>query len=200
MSFSKEICQCVIRNAAVFESGLIDDVQKTLFTVINARLESRIRAIGGWHGRYELVSGAADETYFAPVSWPTSSDGRWRACYKLSETNEGNSYWLSSAIGVNDVKLCFVFWLHGGLGGHSKGEIERRLVTVANTDAVRAAGLVQGTENTLYLPFVFDTETLATEYPKVEKTLAPFETALDKLMKAHPQLDAIVQDLTAKRS
>ena len=49
--------------------------------------------------------------------------------------------------------------------------------------------------DTLNLPFVFDAETLAAEYPTVDKTLAPFEAALDKLLKVHPQLDAAVREL-----
>ena len=41
----------------------------------------------------------------------------------------------------------------------------------------------------------FRAETLAAEYPAVDKTLAPFEAALDKLLKVHPQLDAAVREL-----
>ena len=47
----------------------------------------------------------------------------------------------------------------------------------------------------LYLPFVFDAETLAAEYPAVDKTLAQLDAALDKLLKVHPQFDAAVREL-----
>jgi len=47
----------------------------------------------------------------------------------------------------------------------------------------------------LYLPFTVDAETLASEYPSVDKTLAPLDAALDKLLKVHPQFDAAVREL-----
>ena len=55
--------------------------------------------------------------------------------------------------------------------------------------------MTQGDENVLNLPFVFDAEVLAAEYPAVDKTLAPLDAALDKLLKVHPQLDAAVREL-----
>ena len=89
-------------------------------------------------------------------------------------------------------------WLHGGLGGRTKGEIERKLVTISNVPAVRDAGMVRDKDNTTYLPFSFDAETLATEYPTVDKTLAPLDAALDKLLKVHELFDAAVKDLAKK--
>jgi len=107
---------------------------------------------------------------------------------------------LSNTLGVNGVKMCLQFWVHGGLGGRSKGEVGRKLLTVANSADIKAAGFVQGAEeNTLNLPFVFDPEVLAAEYPTVDKTLALLDAALDRLLKAHPVLDAAVQELTAKK-
>ena len=91
------------------------------------------------------------------------------------------------------------FWCHGALGGRTKGEVGRKLLTVATSADVKAAGMVQGEENTINLPFVLDAETLAAEYPAVDKSLAPLDAALDKLMKVHPAFDAAVQELTAKK-
>ena len=110
--FPKELCQQVIRNSELLEGGVIEEIQKIFFKVMNVRLENRLKAIGGWKGQYELVSGEADETLFAPAAWPESQDGRYRACYKLTalETDD-NTYWLSSALGVNGVKLCLRFWV-----------------------------------------------------------------------------------------
>ena len=199
MSFSKETCLFVIRNAALIEKGLIEAVQQTVFTAMNAHLEKRLKALGGWKGKYELVT-VDNETAFAPVTWPESQDGRYRACYKLTEAGDQNHYWLSNTLGVNGVKMCLQFWVHGGLGGRSKGEVGRKLLTVASAADIKAARFVQGAEeNTLNLPFVFDAEVLAGEYPTVDKALAPLDTAIDKLLKVHPLLDAAVQELTAKR-
>ena len=195
MNFSKELCQFVIRNNAALEGGVFDAIEKPLFRAMNARLEKRLKATGGWKGTYELVSGEADETFFAPAAWPEDQGGRYRACYKLVESGDQNSHWLSCALGVNGVKLCLQFWVHGGLGGRNKAEIGRKLIGIAATAAVKEAGITQGDENTLNLPFVFDAEVLASEYPTVDKTLAPFEAALDKLLKVHPQLDAAVREL-----
>ena len=84
---------------------------------------------------------------------------------------------------------------HGGLGGRSKGEIERKLLGLANTEAVKEAEIIRDDDHTLYLPFTLDAETLASEYPTVDKTLAPLDAALDKLLKVHPQFDAAVREL-----
>ena len=199
MKFSKEQCLFVIKNATALEGGVIVEVQKTLFTAINTRIEKRLKGIGGWKGKYQLASGEADETSFAPAAWPEDKDGRYRAFYKLAALGDQSYYWLSCAIGVNGVKMCLQFWVHGGLGGRTKSEIGRKLLGVACSGAVKEAGMTQGEENTINLPFMFDAETLAAEYPTVDKTLAPLDTALDKLLKVHPQLDAAVKELTAKR-
>ena len=56
-SFSKESCQFVLRNTASLEGGIVEAVQGTVFTAINARLEKRFKALGGWKGHYQLASG-----------------------------------------------------------------------------------------------------------------------------------------------
>ena len=200
MNFSKESVQFTIRNLALIEGGIVEDIQGAVFKAINARLEKKIKALGGWKGKFELITGGTDaETIFAPVTWPESQDGRWRACYKLSALSEDeNVYWLASALGVNDCRLCLRFWVHGGLGGRSKGDVERRLTVAAH--AVKDSGIIQDQEDkTLYLPFLFDTETLAAEYPVVDKSLTPLDAALDKLLQVHPEFDKAVKDLTTKR-
>lgn len=200
MNFSKELSVFIIKNTVALEAGVIEAVQETVFKVINARIENKFKALGGWKGKYELVAGEADATTFAPAGWPEDKDGRYRACYKLTalETDE-NAYWLSSAFGINGAKLCLRFWVHGGLAGRTKGEVERKLVTVSNAAAVKDAGMIRDEDNTIYLPFALDAETLAAEYPAVDKVLAPLDAALDKLLKAHPQFDAAVKDLATKK-
>lgn len=200
MNFSKEMCQFIIKNTAALEAGMIESVQDNVFKAINARIANRLKALGGWKGKYELCTGEADATTFAPAAWPEDKDGRYRACYKLTalETDK-NIYWLSSALGVNGCKLCLRFWVHGGLGGRSKGEVERKMVTISNAAAVKDAGMIRDEDNTIYLPFVLDMEALAVEYPAVDKTLAPLDVALDKLLKVNTQFDAAVKDLATKK-
>jgi len=173
MSFSKELCQYAIKNSALLEGGVSEAIQQTVFKAMNAHLEKRIKGLGGWKGRYELATGEADETLFAPVTWPESQDGRYRACFKLEAINcEKNYFWLSCALGVNSAKMCLQFWVHGGLGGRAKSEIGRKLLTLANAAAVKEAGFVQGSdENVLNMPFVLNAEVLAAEYPTVDKAL-----------------------------
>ena len=196
MNYSKELCQVIIRNTAFLEGGVYESIEKPLFKAMNARLESRLKALGGWKGWYELVSGETDATIFAPAAWPEDKAGAYRACYKLGAVDgDKNNLWLSCALGVNGVKMCLRLWVHGGLGGHGKGEIERKLFAVAQGAAVKEAGILRDDDYTLYLPFVFDAETLAKEYPAVEKVLAPLDAALDALLKVHPQLDAAVKEL-----
>ncbi len=199
MEFSKETYSFIIKNAAMLDGGAVEAVQKAVFTAINARIANRFKALGGWKGTYGLVSEEDGETRFAPAAWPEDKNGKYRAYYEMTEvSSETNIYWLSSALGVNGVKMCFRFWVHGGLGGHGKGEIERKLVTLSNDPAVKGAGMVRDEDNTIYLPFSFDAATLAAEYPTVDKALAPLDAALDKFLKAHPQIDAAVRDLATK--
>ena len=77
--FPKELCQFVIRNNAALEGGVFDVIAENLFKAMNARIEKRLKAAGGWKGTYEFISGDADETQFAPSAWPESQDGRYRA-------------------------------------------------------------------------------------------------------------------------
>ncbi len=133
MEFSKETYTFIIKNAAMLDGGAVEAVQKAVFTAINARIANRFKALGGWKGTYGLVSEEDGETRFAPAAWPEDKNGKYRAYYEMTEvSSETNIYWLSSALGVNGVKMCFRFWVHGGLGGHGKGEIERKLVTLSN--------------------------------------------------------------------
>ena len=200
-SFPKDWCQFIIKNNTLLEGGIVEPIQEVVFTAINARLEKRFKALGGWKGKYELVTGETDETAFCPVHWPEDKAGKYRACYKLGEIALiNNTYWLSSALGVNDVKLCFIFWVHGGLGGKSLGEVGRKLLSVSTTAAMRDAGVVRDLDDgTIYLPFVFDAAVLAAEYPNVDKTLAPLDAAVDTLLKVHPQFDAAVRELSEKK-
>lgn len=201
MNPSKEICQFIIKNTGALESGgALETVEKAVFAAVNARMEKHLRTLGGWKGRYELISAAEDETAFAPAAWPEDKDGKYRACYKLTAlATDENTYWLSSLLGTNGGRLCIRLWVHGGLGGRGKGEIERKLVTVGTTAAIKDAGVILDEDKSLYLPFAFSGEVLAAEYPTVDKALAPLDTALDKLLKAHPLIDAAVKELAAKR-
>jgi len=83
MNFSKELCQFAIRNTAFLEGGVFEAIEKPLFRAVNTRLESRLKALGGWKGTYQLVSGETDTTIFAPAAWPEDKAGAMRACYKL---------------------------------------------------------------------------------------------------------------------
>ena len=197
MSFPKEWCQFIIRNNALLEGGIVEPIQDAVFKAINARLEKRLKALTGWKGKYEFVIQEGGETMFAPAAWPEDKDGRYRACYKLGAlSTDDNAYWLSTSLGVNS----FQFWVHGALGGRSKGEIERKILTVGTTPAMREAGIIRDLDDgTTYLPFVLDAETLATEYPVVDKALAPLDAALETLLKVNPLFDAAVRELTAKK-
>ena len=120
----------------------------------------------------------------------------YRACYKLGAIDDDkNNFWLSCALGVNGVKMCLLLWVHGGLGGRTRGEVEGKFLEVAQNAAVKEAGILRDEKGMLYLPFTLDAETLASEYPAVDKTLAPLDAALDKLLKVHPQFDAAVREL-----
>lgn len=174
MTIAKETCQFIIRNTTSLEAGAIEAVEKAAFTATNARLANRLKTLGGWKGRYDLFSGAADETAFAPAAWPEDKDGKYRACYKLTAlATDKNNYWLSSLLGVNGGKLCLRLWVHGGLGGRSKGDIERKLVTVGTTPAVKEAEIILDEDKSLYLPFALDAETLAAEYPHSGQDAGP---------------------------
>ena len=78
---------------------------------------------------------------------------------------------------------------------HLKGEIVRKLFTVANTYAVKEAGIIREDDDTFCLPFVVAAEVLAVASPAVDKTLVHLDAALDKLLKVHPQFDVAVREL-----
>ena len=200
MNFTKEQCLFAIRNTAFLERGILESIDIPIFRAINVRLEERIKALGGWKGKYEFLTGRSNETAFARAEWPENQDGCYRACYKLDVIDDAkNCFWLSCALGANGVKACLRFWVHDDLGGRTRGEVERKMLGIAQAAAVKEAGIIRDADNTLFLPFVFDAEVLAAEFPTVDKPLAPLDAALDKFLKVHPQLDVAVKELAAKR-
>lgn len=202
MNYTKEQCQFFLKNTELLEKSheVVEAVQAALFKAINARVEKRIKPLGGWKGCYTLVTGSAskeEETAFAPAAWPENKDGSYRASYDLGETDsDANDYWLSSALGVNKTELCFYLWLDTE-HGLSKGDISRQtLVLFTGNAEVKKAGFKRNDDGLLFLPFSLNPEKVAAEYPAFDKCLAPLDEALDKLLKAHPHIDALVRALS----
>ena len=203
MNHSKEHCLFFLKNTELLEKSdeVVEAVQVALFKAINARIEKRIKGLGGWKGIYTLVSGPATkndetETAFAPAAWPENKDGSYRVSYDLGETDsDKNDYWLSSALGVNKTELCFYLWLSTE-HGLSKGDAARQTLVLSTGNAeVKAAGFKRNEDGTLFLPFSFNVEKVTAEYPAFDKCLAPLDEALDKLLKAHPHIDGLVRGL-----
>lgn len=201
MNYTKEQCLFFLKNTELLEKTpeLVETVQAALFKAINARIEKRIKPLGGWKGCYALVTGNAskdEETAFAPAAWPENKDGSYRASYDLGETDsDKNDYWLSSALGVNKTELCFYLWLDTN-HGLSKGDAARQTLVLSTSNAeVKAAGFKRNDDGLLYLPFSLNAEKVAAEYPSFDKCLAPLDEALDKLLKVHPHIDALVRSL-----
>jgi hypothetical protein len=173
MSYPKEHCLFFLQNTELLEKTeeIVEAVDAVLFKAINARIEKRIKGLGGWKGWYGMVSGNAakdEETSFAPVAWPENKDCTYRVAYDLGETDsDKNDYWLSSAFGVNKTELCFYLWFDTE-HGLSKGEVARQTLVLATGNAeVKAAGFKRNDDGLLYLPFSFNAEKAAVEFPLV---------------------------------
>ena len=114
----------------------------------------------------------------------------------MGETDsDKNDYWLSSAFGVNKTELCFYLWLDTD-HGLSKGDAARQTLVLSTGNAeVKTAGFKRNDVGMLFLPFSFNAEKAAAEYPAFDKCLAPLDEALDKLLEVHPHIDTLVKGL-----
>ena len=203
MQYHNELCQLIIRNMAIVEEApkVLDEVEKYLFGTINKRIEARVSKNQRWTGIYTLVSDEEkNETSFSPSDWP--DDGSL-AHYWLYCQNDNDLRWLSCALGLQGASLGFQFVVEQDLGSVSKKDNKTRCQKFyTNTQDLHKAGFLYEEDKQynlgfgLYLPFTLDAEALASEFPDIDKSLAPLDEALEKLFSVHNHFDAFVKELS----
>jgi len=204
MSFSKELSQLVIRNMEIIETAptVVDAIEKRLFSAINERIKDRVSGLG-WNGFYGLVTDKSNDTSFAPESWPVEEDGSLCAWYRLTYMGgDGDDLdmWLSSATGILGSALCFAFSFDRVWGEMKRPQYKATLENFYHENAVLRQSrfsLAQDKES-IIIPFLFDSEKLADEYPDFDDVLVPLDDALEALFGVHDEFDAFVKTLTQK--
>jgi len=207
MSFPKELSQLVIRNMEIIEIAptVVDAIEKRLFSAINKRIKDRVSGMG-WNGFYGLVTGVtgkSNDTSFAPESWPRQEDESLCARYSLTYTRgDGDDLkmWLSSATGILGDSLCFAFSFDRVWGEMKRPQYKATLENFYHENAVLRQSrfsLAQDKES-IIIPFLFDSEKLADEYPDFDDVLVPLDDALEALFGVHDEFDAFVKTLTQK--
>lgn len=198
--YTQEMCLFLLKNKSLIEgTSLVEQVEAVVFKAINKVIEKRIGPRNPWRTRYGLVAPdeeGNDDTFFAPLDWPVKADMSDLVGYRLWETEKEVNYtWLAHVFGINDVTLCFDFWMGARVNGPSLYKIKQRLEAfLAENEAVRNAGFHYHERGTLFLPFVLDAAQVAEEYPNLKKSLAPVEAALEKLMSVNPEFDKLVKE------
>lgn len=204
MSYSKEMCVFLLSNTQLIEEdSLTEHVEATVFKAINAAISNRLGERSPWRTRFGLVvedEDGNDDTVFAPLDWPTKPGHADLAVFRLAETsNDSNSYWLGSALGLNDCTLCFELWMDGRPAGPSKYKVKQRMESfLAETEPLKKAGFHYTKRGTLILPFVLDPVAVAKEFPDLKKSLEPMTAALENVLKLMPVFDGLVKELLPK--
>ena len=131
------------------------------------------------------------------MNWPRRKDETRLAYWHITEYGEGNTYWLSSLLGLNQTQVCFALYIDGRLGGPKVNVRERILDFYAKTPALHEMGFVCTEDAELCLPFSFDAAALAKEYPDLRKPMLEFEKVIDRLLKAtDDHINALIKSMT----
>lgn len=201
MQYAENLCQLVIKNMAIIEEApnVVQEVEKVLFSVINDQIEKSVSKQDGWKGSYDLVTDKDSEcTQFAPSDWPKDESGTDFARYELYCIEpEGSSFeWLSCATGLRNAMLCFQFSIDNSSINISTREKKRLCQDFfARTSALSKSGFMYKKTGEIYIPFAFDAETLANEYPDFDEAKEILDKALKTLFEVHPLFDAFVKGI-----
>lgn len=199
MQYPESLCQLVIRNMAIVEDApsVVAEIEKELFGTINEEIEKTVSGLNGWKGFYDLITEKEDElTFFAPSDWPKDDSGEYLACYALDcvEPDGSEFEWLSVATGLRNATLCFQFEIDNSLVEVSTREKKRLLQEFfLKNPALEKAGFMYHKTGVIYLPFIFDAETLANEFPDFDEAKATVGRTLKTLFEVHSLFDAFVK-------
>ena len=194
MSYSNEMHIFLLQNTGLIEQGtLTDAVEATVFAAMHERITKKLE-----RRLWELHCDALDdseesygETMLCPVHWPQRKDGTRQAYYRISESGVGNTYWLSSLLGLNETQVCFELYIDGRLGGPRVNVKALVQDFYTKTPVLHELGFTC-TDGELRLPFAFEAAKLTAEYPDLRKSMLVFEGFFDKLLKANEHIDKLI--------
>lgn len=110
----------------------------------------------------------------------------------------GDYTWLSCATGVKGAALCFEFFVDPDWSGLTAKAYKKTLEKfyAGNLVLQQAGFFLSQNRKSIVRPFHFDTAKLAEEYPDFDEALAPLDTALEDIFKAHSEFDNFVNKIS----
>jgi hypothetical protein len=192
----------------------LDVATKRLWCDIQSRIGKTIDGIAEswaekhkWKGKFEWDS----ELWLAPPEWKSPDSGdedSWLGYFELDAgfgddfdfdaENGLDVYWLTRLCGAGHGMMCFR-WVYGDGLGAKKPKWKKFVNDAAGNwvERVRKVGFTYDEGSGLFfIPVRAEAETLATaiEEDAIESALElPFQQALDKLLAAKPEFDAMLE-------
>lgn len=202
MNYPDELCRLVIQNMEIVEEAprVVKAVEKKLFRTINDTIRAQVSQQENWKGTYDLVTESnSGATMFYPVEWYSAEKESCYACYEMtySELDDGN-YWLSHALGLNNLTLWISFNIKESLLNISRSQT-RKLISefYIGNKILSSYGFLIAKNSTIYLQFNFDADIIAREYATLEDTMGPVHKTMDAILNAHNEFCVFVNTVIA---
>ena len=202
-----------LRKALILDDTLMDTIQKladqggeffdllleSFRDAVMPRIQKRVEK-QGWN-----FLGGTFRSYFEPCFAPSN----WQDClgrFNFNATPETVSAFLGQyVVGHYGIYPCFAFSLgessQFGFSRHPAPKFPPLTADILDVQALRQAGFTIGADDpSVYIPIVLDRSIVAAEYPKLNKSLAPIDAALDTIFALYPVFDEAVQKFRAAKS
>lgn len=193
----------VIENLSVLEMApiVVAEVEKRVFAKIDERIRTWVEKQDQWEGIF--TGFLEDETSFKPESWPVDERGNYCAYYTIGcnkRDGEDFEYWLSSLVGAVDYQLGILFSVNASdvtrLSGKGTrpGQAWKNFLAKEYGERPKLKELgFQLSGESLFYPLYIDAAALASAYPNsLEDVLWPLDEGLDRLAKAHHEIDQLL--------
>jgi hypothetical protein len=172
-------------------------VMDKLFEKINKRIKDYMDKQTDWEGVYDFDPNQREqETTFAPKDWPKNENGEYLAYYQLLHKNDnGVQEWLSVALGLEDSRIVLIFNMDESYFDGRKQK-KQTFENLSKNPRLVKSGFSHDRNNVdlgIYLPFFFQSDKIANEYPDFDESLVPLDESLNALIRVHDVFNDFVK-------
>lgn len=192
----------ILKNLGMFNQAAIlfeKTVTKDIFYAINLKI-ANFKKNDEWHIEGELECNSDYYVQFALQSWKVKDEESEYYCYfdldsDLDKDDESSSYDIANLCGCGDTRTGF--FVKTNTPNYFGGTRKWKSITKSATEnkVLEDSGFVLSKNGYCFLPVTLDIKKLAEAYGSEDYTeaLKPINDAFEKLVKAAPILDKIIQ-------
>ncbi len=195
----------ILNNIGMFNETVIhfgNDIEPKILEEIDNKI-SKIANKNKWTGQFLLHSDESD-CWIAPEDWSIpvedEDDPRAKARFCIDVINAEEDYWMAAfcGSGVNGGEAGFMFTVNHQLFGN-KNKWNQAMAKLDSSFIAKLAdiGFKNLGKGSFFLPIRLDATKLASAWEDIqqdfEEALEPFDEAFDKLKKAQPIFDNIIE-------